>query len=54
MPGKATLATMIFLPAAAGGDRNASDKAFDPLLVMTLIEHTAARLTASFNVILDL
>lgn len=54
VPGKATLTTMVFLPDSGGGARNSTDKAFDPLLAMTLIDQTPARVTASFNVILDL
>jgi protocatechuate 3,4-dioxygenase beta subunit len=54
VPGKATLTTMMFLPELAGGARNPTDKMFDPLLAMTLIDQTSARVTASFNVILDL
>jgi protocatechuate 3,4-dioxygenase beta subunit len=54
VPGKATLTTMLFLPAAIAGAANARDRAFDPLLAMTLSERTAAHVTAFFNVILDL
>ncbi len=54
VPGKATLTSMLFLPEGAGGGSNARDRDFDPLLAMALVERTAARLTASFNVILDL
>lgn len=54
VPGKATLNTLVFLPDAVAGAANTRDKAFDPLLAMTLLDRTAARVTASFNVILDL
>lgn len=54
VPGKTTLTTIIFLPAAMAGAANTSDKTFDPLLAMTLIDRTASRVTTSFNVILDL
>lgn len=54
VPGKAVLSTFIFLPESVAGAANARDKAFDPLLAMTLIDRSAARLTTSFNVILDL
>lgn len=54
VPGKATLTTLLFLPEAAGGESNSRDREFDPLLAMVLVERTAARLTASFNIILDL
>lgn len=54
VPGKATLSTTMFLPDAVAGAANAKDKSFDPLLAMTLINRDAKRVTASFNVILDL
>ena len=54
VPGKATLNTMIFLPDAVAGVENRRDPQYDPLLAMTLVDRTAARVTASFNVILDL
>lgn len=54
VPGKATLTTMLFLPDAVAAAANKQDTSFDPLLAMTLIDRSAARVTASFNVILDL
>ncbi len=54
VPGKATLNTSVFLPDAVAGAANKKDAAFDPLLAMTLVDRTAARISASFNVILDL
>jgi len=41
-------------PEQAGGARNETDEMFDPVLGMTLIDRAPARVTASFNVILDL
>jgi len=52
--GKATLNTTLFLPDAVAGAANKKDAAFDPLLAMTLLDRTATRISASFNVILDL
>jgi len=54
VPGKAVLDTILFLPDAVAGALNKRDASFDPLLAMTLIDRTAARVTAAFNVILDL
>lgn len=54
VPGKATLNTLVFLPEAVAGPANTRDKTFDSLLAMTLLDRTAVRVTASFNVILDL
>jgi hypothetical protein len=54
VPGRATLSTILFLPEVTAGKANRSDREFDPLLAMTLIDQKPARLTASFNVILDL
>ncbi len=54
VPGRATLSTILFLPEVTAGKANRSDREFDPLLAMTLIDQKPTRLTASFNVILDL
>ena len=54
VPKRASLSTVMFLPKDIAGAANAKDKAFDPLLAMTLVDRTASRVTASFNVILDL
>ena len=54
VPGKATLTTTVFLPGAVAGTANAKDREFDALLTMTLIDRTPARVSAAFNVILDL
>lgn len=54
VPGKATLTTTMFLPDVVAGAANAQDKTFDPLLAMMLVGRDAKRITASFNVILDL
>lgn len=54
VPGKATLNTILFLPEAVAGAANRKDPAFDPLLAMSLVDRAATRITASFNVILDL
>ena len=54
VPGKTTLTTMVFLPDAVAGALNKQDKAFDAVLAMALLDRSSARLTASFNVILDL
>ena len=54
VPRKAMLDTILFLPDAMNKAADARDKAFDELLAMTLVERTTARVTASFNVILDL
>jgi protocatechuate 3,4-dioxygenase beta subunit len=53
VPGKLTFTTMAFLPDAVSAS-NATDRDYDPLLAMKLIDRSAAALTASFNVILDL
>lgn len=52
--GRATLTTILFLPELTAGHANRADREFDPLLAMTLIDQKPTRLTASFNVILDL
>ncbi len=54
VPGKAVLTTSVFLPDAMAGAANKSDKTFDPLLAMQLLSQDARKVTASFNVILDL
>jgi len=54
VPGKATLTTIMFLPATIAGAANNRDRDWDPLLTMTLVDQRPALLTASFNVILDL
>jgi len=54
VPGKAVLNTILFIPDGVAGAANKRDPSFDPLLAMTLIDRTSARLTTAFNVILDL
>ena len=54
VPGKSTLTTAVFLPEAMAAAANKHDRAYDPLLAMTLLSRTADRASASFNVILDL
>ncbi len=53
VPGKTTLTTIVFVPEAEKS-ANARDRQFDPLLAMTVVDRTADRVTATFNVILDL
>lgn len=54
VPGRAVFTTGLFLPDALAGARNRGDQSFEPRRALTLLDRRGGRVSASFNVILDL